>query len=74
MKCSIQGCSGEYINKRVNQSFNKDGHLLVIDGIPALVCDVCGDVIFSADTTKAVEALLDSTLPPKEHVPLYRFG
>jgi len=74
MKCSIQGCSGDYVSKRINQSFNRDSHLVVIDGIPALVCDICGDVIFSAETTKAVEVLLESTIKPSEHVQLYRFG
>jgi YgiT-type zinc finger domain-containing protein len=74
MKCSIHACSGDYVSKRVNQSFNCDGHLVVVDGISALACDVCKDIIFTAATTKALEVLLESTTKPNGHVPLYWFG
>ena len=74
MKCTIKGCTGEYEKQAVNQSLKRQGRLVVVDGIPAMVCDVCGDTIFSADTTTRIEAILKNAVPPTEHAPLYRLG
>ena len=74
MKCSIQGCPGEYEAKRVVQTARRQGQVIVIDRIPADVCDVCGDTLFEPDTVRKIEALLQEERQPARTVPLYEFA
>jgi hypothetical protein len=47
---------------------------MVIDHIPAEVCTVCGDVLFSPDTIERLEQLRWLDGPPERTVPLYEFA
>ncbi|MGD0114010.1 MAG: YgiT-type zinc finger protein [Armatimonadota bacterium] len=47
---------------------------MVIDHVPAEVCDVCGDVLLAPETVRRIEALLKATPPPSRNVPLYDFA
>ena len=58
MKCTFCGGSAkpdttEYIEKQGN-------FIVVIKNVPCEKCDQCGEVYFSNDVTKALEAILDS--------------
>ena len=44
---------------------------MVIDHVPAEVCNVCGDVLFAPETVRRIEALLKATPPPNRNVPIY---
>ena len=46
----------------------------MIDHVPAEVCDVCGDVLFSPQTIKHVEGILRSMRKPDATVPLYEYA
>jgi len=46
----------------------------VVEHIPAEVCDVCGDVLFTPETIERLEALRQTTAPPAGTVPLYEFA
>lgn len=75
-QCTIQGCPGHYIEKHVSHTFRREGRLIVIDGVPAEVCDVCGDVLFSPKTSRKLDRLVADyeELSPKDTAPVYEFA
>lgn len=70
-KCAV--CGGPEKNTRVTFAASVSGKLVSIEGVPALVCQQCGEETFSADTVKRIEALLDSRPAPSRvaEVPVY---
>ena len=59
LTCSIQRCPGTYETKQVTHTVKHEGELGVIDHVPAEVCSICGDVLFSAETIRGLEQMLD---------------
>ena len=49
------------------------GEVIVVDRVPAEVCNVCGDVLLTPETVRRIEALLAAAPPPLRTVPLYEF-
>lgn len=74
MKCTMQGCSGEYEARTVVHTVKRRSEVIVIDHVPAEVCGVCGDVLFTPETVRRIEALLEATPRPSRSVPLYEFA
>ncbi len=74
MKCSINGCSGEYEARKIFHAVKHEGRIIVIDQVPAEVCTECDDVLLDADTVRRIEALLTQDLQPASTVPLYEFA
>ena len=73
MKCSITGCPGEYEPGTVVQTARHDDRTIVIEDVPADVCCVCGDTLFSAETVRCIEKLLSSPPEPARTVPAFSF-
>ena len=69
MKCSL--CQGHYREKSVVISFHREGRTVLVEDVPALVCDLCGDELLTEDTAEQVERLLERE--PQATAPLYRF-
>ena len=65
MKCTITSCSGEYGERLVTQVFTRQGQVIVVEDIPARVCDVCGDTLLAPEV---VEALVKIDAAGKEAV------
>ena len=74
MKCSIDGCPGEYEAGRVMHTVRHRGKVNVIDHVPAEVCFVCGDVLLRPETVRRIEALLEEQNQPANTVPLYEYA
>lgn len=74
MKCSIEGCPGEYEQREVVHTIRQGDRILVIDHVPAEVCTVCGDVLFTPETVRRIEALRHTSAAPQRTVPLYEFA
>ena len=74
MKCSIQGCPGEYESRKIVQTLQREGQVIVIDHVPAEVCTICGDTLLHPDTVRKVETLLQQERQPARRVPLYEFA
>ena len=74
MKCSIDGCPGEYEARQVMHTVRHEGQVIVIDHVPADVCSVCGDVLLKPDTVRRIEGLLQEKHQPASTVPLYEFA
>jgi YgiT-type zinc finger domain-containing protein len=41
--------NGEFENKKVDKPLTRDGKVILFTGVPAQVCDVCGERIFSRE-------------------------
>jgi HTH-type transcriptional regulator / antitoxin MqsA len=74
MKCSIQGCSGHYQKTTITRTVRHQGRLVVIDHVPAEVCDVCGDVLLSPQAAERIERILISHSPPVTTAPVYEYA
>ena len=74
MKCSIAGCPGEYERKAVVHTVRHKGRVVVIDHVPADVCDVCGDVLLDPETVRRIEQLLATEPEPQHTAPVYEYA
>ena len=73
MKCSIKNCPGEYEPRAIAQTLRQHGRVVVIDHVPADVCDVCGDELLQPETIRQLESLLKRAQPASS-APLYEFA
>ncbi len=48
----------------VSATLNRQGALLVVQGVPALVCDNCGERYFDAQVSERLLELTEQTLRP----------
>ena len=77
MKCTIVGCPGTYEARTVVHTVRRRGEVMVIDHVPAEVCNVCGDPPgggLAPETVRRIEALLAATPPPLRTIPLYEYA
>ncbi len=74
MKCTINNCAGEYEQREVVHTVCQGNRIIVIDHVPAEVCTICGDVLFTPETVRKIEALRQTAAPPTRTVPLYDFA
>lgn len=71
MKCSIEGCPGSYEKREIIHTVRRHGQVIVIDGVPAEACTVCGDVLLKPATVRQIEGLLHALPQPARMVPLF---
>ena len=74
MKCSIRDCPGEYEERRIVHTERHAGEVVVVDGVPAEVCRVCGDVLLRIGTVRRIEEILDAAAVPARTAPVYEFA
>jgi YgiT-type zinc finger domain-containing protein len=74
MRCSITGCAGAYEQKLITHTVRHQGDIVVIDHVPAEVCSLCGDVLFTPDTVRRLERMLETLDGPARTVPLYEYS
>ena len=67
MKCTVQGCPGEMEERQIVHTFVRDGRLIVVENLPALVCPVCGYTVLDL---KVLDLLLGQA--PVCRLPLTR--
>jgi len=73
MDCSIAGCSGRYEERRIVHTVRRGGQIVVVDGVPAEVCSICGDVLLRPETISHLEELLAGRGAPVSTAPLYEY-
>lgn len=56
MKCLY--CKGDLVRKRVSYTATRKGYHLIIDDVPAWVCEQCGEPLFDEETVDAIQAML----------------
>jgi len=74
MKCSIEGCPGEYEEQQIVHTVRHRGQVIVIERVPAEVCSVCGDVLLRPDTVRRIEELLRTAIRPVRTIPVYEYA
>ena len=74
MKCSITGCPGEYQERQILQTERHGGKIIVINDVPADVCDFCGDVLLSIDTVRRIEDIVREAGTPDRVAPVYDYA
>lgn len=66
-KCSI--CSSHnYREEHVNEVFNINERLLLVEGIPAQVCSNCGEKYYSRETTEKIRKMVHEGKKPAKSV------
>lgn len=73
VKCSIQGCPGQYGPKPIVHTVTQAGGVLVFENVPAEVCDVCSDVLLSPETVRHIESLIRQRAKPEKYAPVYEY-
>lgn len=72
--CNLEGCPGHYEEREIVHTVRYKGAVVVIDRVPAEVCDVCGDVLLRPETVRRIEALLRSAGEPARTAPVYEYA
>ena len=62
--CVLQGCPGTYERREILHCVERADEKVCIDHVPALVCDICGEVQFEAETIRRIQELLESRGTP----------
>ena len=73
MNCTIENCPGNYESREIVHTVRHQGHVVVIDHVPAEVCAICGDVLLAPETVRHIEQLLATHRKPSKTVPLYEY-
>ena len=58
----------------VSEVFNLGERRVLVEGIPALVCDRCGEVTFSRETTERIRQMVHGAGRPVKTVPMDVFA
>jgi YgiT-type zinc finger domain-containing protein len=56
MKCAY--CRGMLTRKNVSYTANRKGYHLIIDGLPAWVCEQCDEPLFDESTVDLIQEML----------------
>ena len=57
MRCDL--CPGEYLDKLTVIPLTRHGRTIVIEDVPARVCNLCGDRLYSGSTLGRLLEVLD---------------
>ncbi len=51
-------CKGVLVRKKVSHTATRQGYHLIIDDVPAWVCEQCGEPLFDEGTVDAIQEML----------------
>ena len=71
-RCTVCGADGCH-EERVEELFHLGDQYVLVDNMPAAVCNRCGDMTFSADTVERVRILVYGQTRPAKSIPLSVF-
>ena len=74
MNCTLADCPGGYEGRLVTHTVRHHGRLVVVHGVPAEMCSVCGDVLLKPETVRRIEATLASGHAPVATAPVYEYA
>ena len=58
----------------VSEVFNLEGRRVLVENIPALVCEHCGEAAFSRETTDLIRQMVHGAARPVKTVPMDVFA
>ena len=56
MKCLY--CKSVLVQKKVSYTANRRGYHLIVDDVPAWVCEQCGEPLFDEETVDLIQDIL----------------
>ncbi len=71
--CHICG-SNNFTQKLVNETFEIDEKLILVEQIPAKVCSRCGEITFSSETAENIRFMLNSEQKPHKSIEIDVFA
>lgn len=60
--------NNKYQNKLVQQTFNLEGRLVLVENIPAKVCTRCGEPTFSRETAEHTRLIVNGNSKPIRNI------
>jgi len=51
-------CKGTLVRKKVSYTATRQGYHLIIDDVPAWVCEQCGEPLFDEETVDTIQGML----------------
>jgi YgiT-type zinc finger domain-containing protein len=67
-------CCTECEQRHVTYTVRRDGELVVIDHVPAMVCPICGDALLAPQTVRGIEDILKMRPAPAQIAPVYEYA
>jgi YgiT-type zinc finger domain-containing protein len=66
-------CGGTYHEALITYSQDVNGHFVLVEHVPALVCERCGDTLLAPDVVERLQAVIWQPVEPKrfEQVPVF---
>jgi YgiT-type zinc finger domain-containing protein len=71
MTCRIDPQHGDYEERTVLYTAKLRGEPIIIEDVPALVCPLCGDTLFTAQTLKQIERIKEGLPAPTKQAPVF---
>lgn len=68
MKCQL--CEGQYQERLIARAYRRDGKVIVVDDVPAEVCNLCGDTLLKPETVQRIQEALARAEEAKEFAPV----
>ena len=72
-QCHVCGCTTAK-SEFVSEVFQVEGRRVLVEHIPAQVCERCGEATFSREITEQIRQLVHGTASPVKTVPLDVFA
>ena len=73
-KCIVQGCPGEMEKRRIVHTFVRSGKPIVVEDLPALVCQVCGYTVLDLEVLDSLFAFDPEVEEPIRQAPVFRLS
>jgi len=68
MKCD--NCGFDHLHEEpVTRAFVMNGRVVVVEQVPAMVCDRCGDTTFSASVAEHLRVMVNEPQPEARPIP-----
>ena len=61
-------CKGKVVKQKVSVDFRWGNELVIIENVPAGVCQQCGEKYFSAKVYKQMEKIVKTKTKPLKHI------
>jgi YgiT-type zinc finger domain-containing protein len=73
MRCDL--CKGRVKKSLIGYTLFYEGHWIIVDNVPAKVCQQCGEKLFSPRTVERLQKIIWDKRPPRRKIqtPLYAY-
>jgi len=72
MNCPMKECLGEMEVRRITHTFIRHGQPMIVEGIPAHVCPICGYTVLDLEVLDLLFAFDPDKNKPMGIAPVYR--